>query len=503
MQRANLFTTTIALGLALAMGPCFDAHAGAVSAPYLIHDGSPIQLIAKDSAAGANGDHAILLQLSGSEQRYSARYRSDGSKIGGILWSNGDSGDAIAADRSGNTVVAGTVPGLTGIYARVYNRAGTVITPQFRVDAATSSGTPTLAVVGMNADGIFAVAWTRIVGTMTNVEYRMFNRDGTPRSAVLTLSSVAHPINSPTGIAIDKAGNAAVVWQQRDFSAPNGTNIWLRRYNSVGTALGGAIKVSDSNSLPIFAHVASNPAGQLVVSWSHFDAATSNRWIMFQRYTSSGVRVGNNMVVSSALGNGQHNDVAMMDDGSFVVTWDNDNRQRVPSSIPGAFARQYTANGVAVDAETRISPETTMSSSPIVSMDLAGNYTLAWSQWNAGGSRYDLYGRRFVMDARPVVNTLVNGVASSGWSGAMGSSRFFRVAIPEGRPNFTVTMTGSGDADMLIRYAALPSGTDFDIYPGIVGSNETVQVNTPPDGEFYIEVYGYEAYSNLSPRVDY
>jgi hypothetical protein len=499
---------TIAVFVVASIAACATAHvqAGPLTGAFLINDGATAgERVPLEIAAGDNGDHAVLLRNSANESRFTARYRSDGSLIGNGLGSIGNSGDAIAVDRVGNTAVVGLITGTPGLYARVYNRTGALITPQFRVDSG-ATGTLGYPVVAMNGDGLIAVTWSNYVASNSTkyVHYRMFNPNGTARSGVLTVASlVQNQLIEANGIAIDRLGNASVAYIQRNFSTPIGINVWMRRFNSVGTAIGSTVRVNDVADQALFPHIATNPDGNLVVSWSQYTSGANSRVIMAQRYNANGTRIGANVVVSNASGNGQYNDVGMMDDGSFTVGWDNDNRQSAPTSVPGAFARQYRNDGTAVAPEFRVSQDGVAAFYSQLAMDLAGKYTVVWRQYDGAAAKWSVYARRYVMDTLPLVTVLQNNVAVTGLSGAAGSSQFFKIAIPLGTPSFTVAMTGAGDADMLIRYAALPSFTAYDIFPAINGSNESVQVNNPPDGEFYIEVNGYQAYSNVSLLVSY
>jgi serine protease len=498
----------IAAVIVAGMAVCGSARvqAGPLTDAFLINNGATMgERRPLEIAAGDNGDHAILLRNNANESRFTARYRSDGSLIGNALGSTGSYGDSIAVDRVGNTAVVGLIPGTPGVYARVYNRSGALITPQFRVDSG-AAGTLAYPVVAMNGDGLIAVTWSNYVGSNLTkyVHYRMFNRNGTARTGVLTVASLYNnQIIEANGIAIDRLGNASVAFVQRDFSSPIGINVWLRRFNSTGTSIGSTVRVNDAAAQGLFPHIAASPEGQFAISWSQYTSGATSRVIMAQRYAASGARIGSNIVVSNASGNAQYNDIGMMDDGSFTVLWDNDNRQSVPSSIPGVFARQYRNDGTAIAPEFRVNSGSVAAFNGQLAMDLSGKYTVMWSQYDSAAAKWSVYGRRYVMDTLPPVTLLQNNVAVSGLSGATGSSQFFKFAIPAGTPSFTVTMTGDGDADMLIRYAALPSLTSYDIFPAINGSNESVQVTNPPEGEFYIEVYGYQPYSNVSLRASY
>ncbi|HEV8693195.1 MAG TPA: hypothetical protein VGQ93_03260, partial [Lysobacter sp.] len=261
------------------------AHAGALTTPYAVSTGQ--QQMPVEVSAGTNGDQLILFSDE-VDARYKLRYDSNGAPLTTDKEALGAGfGDSIAADRVGNHVVLGTVSGLPGIYARVYNRAGAIITPQFRTDENTG-GTQANAVVAMNSNGVIAAAWSSYYSTLSTqyVQIRLFNRDGTPRSGMMAVASSADQYISPTSIAIDGNNNVTVVWQQRNYATPIGFNVWMRRYNGTGAALTNAIKMNDSSDQALFPHVGTNTAGTLVATWSTYAPSTNSRVIMGQRYDS-------------------------------------------------------------------------------------------------------------------------------------------------------------------------------------------------------------------------
>jgi hypothetical protein len=224
---------------------------------------------------------------------------------------------------------------------------------------------------------------------------------------------------------------------------------------------------------------------------------------MAQRYTAAGAAAGGNFVVSSTMGNGQYQDVGMMDDGSFAVVWDNDNRYHVPSAIPTIYGRQYDSAGNAVAPEFPISDGVASAFFAVVGMDLAGNFTASWRQYNPATAKMNVYARRYRMDTLPPITVLANQVPQGNFSGAAGSFQYFKFTIPAGTANFNLTMTGAGNADILLRYGALPTASIFDVSPGLSTSNESLLIGSPPAGDFYVAVWGSAAYSNVSLLVSY
>jgi hypothetical protein len=99
---------------------------------------------------------------------------------------------------------------------------------------------------------------------------------------------------------------------------------------------------------------------------------------------------------------------------------------------------------------------------------------------------------------------LSDGVPVTGISGTPGSEKFFSIEVPAARDGLDISIWGgTGDADLYVRWDALPSTTEFDYRPYRTGNNEWVLVNYPAAGEWYIMIHGYSAYAGLTLEADY
>lgn len=94
---------------------------------------------------------------------------------------------------------------------------------------------------------------------------------------------------------------------------------------------------------------------------------------------------------------------------------------------------------------------------------------------------------------------LANGVAVAGLSGAAGSEVMYSITVPGGAsgPLSITTTGGSGDVSVLVSYEAVPTVEDSDYRSERPGNNETVRVNAPSAGTYYIKLVGVRAYSNV------
>jgi hypothetical protein len=99
---------------------------------------------------------------------------------------------------------------------------------------------------------------------------------------------------------------------------------------------------------------------------------------------------------------------------------------------------------------------------------------------------------------------LENGVPVENLSGAAGSERIYRIDVPAGQINLEIKMSGgTGDADLFVKFGARPTISDYDYRPFLAGNDETVTVNNPTAGTWYIMIRGYSDYSGVTLKATY
>jgi len=106
--------------------------------------------------------------------------------------------------------------------------------------------------------------------------------------------------------------------------------------------------------------------------------------------------------------------------------------------------------------------------------------------------------------ASTVINPLTNGVPVTGLSGAQGTELYYTIEVPSGSSALEIiTSGGTGDCDLYVKYGALPTTSDYDYRPFEFGNDETVSVETPTEGTWYIMLHGYSAYTGVTLVATY
>jgi len=99
---------------------------------------------------------------------------------------------------------------------------------------------------------------------------------------------------------------------------------------------------------------------------------------------------------------------------------------------------------------------------------------------------------------------LVNGVPVTGLSGATSSELYFSINVPASQSKLQISISGgTGDCDLYVKRGALPTTSDYDHRPFLVGNEEAVSINNPTAGTWYIMLRGYSAYAGVTLLASY
>jgi hypothetical protein len=91
------------------------------------------------------------------------------------------------------------------------------------------------------------------------------------------------------------------------------------------------------------------------------------------------------------------------------------------------------------------------------------------------------------------------GVPLSGLSGAIASETDYKVVIPNGQGELEISISGgTGDCDLYVRHDGPPTYTGYDYRPFLSGNDETVTIDNPIGGTWYIMLRGRDAYSGVT-----
>ncbi|MNE81785.1 Hemagglutinin/proteinase precursor [compost metagenome] len=104
----------------------------------------------------------------------------------------------------------------------------------------------------------------------------------------------------------------------------------------------------------------------------------------------------------------------------------------------------------------------------------------------------------------PTGSVLQNGVPVTGLSAAKGGKLNFTIDVPASKSKLVIASSGgSGDADLYVKFGAVPTGTSYDCRPYKSGNAETCTLNAPKAGTWHVQLSGFSAFSGVSLKASY
>ena len=251
-------------------------------------------------------------------------------------------------------------------------------------------------------------------------------------------------------IAADGSGHFVLVWEGSGDG--DATGIFARRYKSSGEPLGGEFRVNTYTTyFQGYPSVSADEAGNFVVVWQSDGVDGDAYSIQGRRFAPNGTPLGPEFTVNSDTAGYQYApDVAVHDDGSFVVTWASD---YVDGNLTGIAARRFDAAGAAIGPQFVVNTYTTgwqasYRSGPRVAGGGDGSFVVVWSGENGSGGigdDYNISGRRYDATGAPVgLQFSVNNLAG-------GYQAYPAVAV---RP----------DNQFVVAWESYPTAGDFDVF---------------------------------------
>jgi hypothetical protein len=246
--------------------------------------------------------------------------------------------------------------------------------------------------VASHADASFVVVWeTDFPGALFG---QRFDANGAPAGGEFLLNS--HLLTARSVVVAPAVGGAFVAaWQVR--AASGDYNVWVRRYEASGNAVGVELQVnSHTTGFQSAPAIATDASGNFVVVWASQGQDGSFAGIFGQRFSAAGTAEGPEFRVNTLTTGSQYEPVVSSDPaGNFVVVW-------YESFAGDVLGQRFNAGGARQGGEFRVNSHTTFAQrTPAVATDPAGNFMVVWESldqeggdgtWGIFGQRYDASG---------------------------------------------------------------------------------------------------------------
>lgn len=398
-------------------GQRYNSNGGKTSEEFQINTATSSSQRFPSVATDAHGNFVVVWQSLGQdgsvEGVYGQQYRrspetllSNSEFIVNTETVNSKSSSAVAMDAAGNHVVVWASNNQdgdgSGIYGQRYNSDGVKIGDEFQVNTTTTDAqrVPSIAI---DTDGDFVVVWQSLGqdGSGYGVYGQRYNSSGNKVGNEFRINTETADDQRKPKVAMEANGDFVVVW---DSDAQDGasTGIYGQRYNSNGNKIGGEFRINtETMNAQRGPSLAMNTDGNFVVVWESSGQDGSDTGVYGQRYNSSGSKVGSEFRVNTLTEDTQNiADVAMDEDGSFVVVWQSWNQD---GDRHGVYGQRYGSNGLPIGEEFQINTMTISSQrDPEVAMDADGNFAVVWQSRYQDGSNYSIYAQRYNNNGKKV-----------------------------------------------------------------------------------------------------
>jgi hypothetical protein len=218
------------------------------------------------------------------------RYSSSGGAIGGPFrvntYSTGtQAGPAVARSDAGFVIVwqSGDQPayGSSGIYGQRYDSGGASLGGPFFVNSVYLNGAANPD-VSMDGSGAFVVVWQATAESLTEIYARRYDVNGNALTPEFRVNTATTDIQSAPAVSEASGGSFVVVWHGGDLYGGAG-GIFAQRYAASGVPAGSAFRVNTTTAGYVFSgRVAHDLVGDFVIAWTQGDSGTQD--VRLRRY---------------------------------------------------------------------------------------------------------------------------------------------------------------------------------------------------------------------------
>ena len=360
-----------------------------------------------------------------------------------------------------------------GVFGQRYDLNGDPVGGEFLVNQHTEFTQADPTVTGLPTGG-FVVGWNDNsfahpagvpAGETSNGNFaQVFDENGVRVGSEFLVNDITTGTQNQPDLAAQSDGTIVAVYTDTNSADGSGSGVFLRQFDSTGTALGGSVQVNvETSSTQSDATVAVLTDGRIVVTWFSETSGTagdgSGRGIFARLFEADGTAVGGEFQVNTATFTTQDAArVAALADGTFVVVWDDDSG--IDGSSTGIQMQRFDADGTVIGGEVLVN-ETTSSSQfdPYVIALVTGGWVVAWSDSSgADGSGQGVFGQIYGADGSRVDGQFQ---INTEFSSTQGEARL--VALPNGGftaiwTSFTSGTAGDGSSNGIFQQVFANTG---------------------------------------------
>ncbi|MCE9604990.1 MAG: DUF4347 domain-containing protein, partial [Planctomycetia bacterium] len=390
----------------------------------------------------------------------------------GVQQTHVEAQQSVAADASGNFVVAWTSNGQdgsgAGVYAQRFDTTGNKVGGEIQVNSTTAND-QLHASVAADSSGNFVVVWESLLqdGAGYGIFAQRFDASGNTVGGEFQVNTTTFSDQRSPSAAMDGAGNFVITWSSFGQDG-SGYGVYGQRYDASGAAQGSEFQIGTATTGDQdYSSATFTGTGDFIVTWTGQDADATG--IFAQRFNSSGVAQGSEFQVNATTTDAQiYSSVAADSAGNFVIAWASNLQD---GGGFGIFAQRFNSAGIAQGSEFQVNVATTGDqSAPRVAMAANGAFVVSWTSSGQDAAGTDgVYFRQYDSAGVAQTNeTLANSTTS-------GNQRFSSVAM-QSNDSFVVVWSGSGSGDTQGVFAQLyVDGTNLAPVNTVPGAQSTAE----------------------------
>ncbi len=242
----------------------------------------------------------------------------------------------------------------------------------FKVNDDTTSNSQLVGKVGIDSSGNYVIVWQDQRYIAPTVFVQRFNFLNQPQGENFKVNPNIDTSHTPC-INVNDNGNFVIAWTDRG-------KIVTRLFDSKGIPKTGIVLVSDSNYSNTIPKIDSDKNNNFIIAWENYFPSFGES-ILFQRFTSTGNKLGTNQNVSDIGINSRKSypGLTVRQDGSFIICWQDN---RIEPSTYEIFMQMYDSSGNKIGNNVRVNEVTTDTQDyPKICSDTSGNFVVAWDDF--------------------------------------------------------------------------------------------------------------------------
>lgn len=213
----------------------------------------------------------------------------------------------------------------TVVSCQLFDANGLVVGEEFEVNLLDDCRYPDIAI---DPNGNFAVVWMEDGSSNNLIIIRLFNADGTARTKPLETSTINFNTITRPAIAMDANGYFVVAWDG-DPERASQDDVHAHLFDPNGIPLGEQFVVNTTlDGAQQYPQVAKNDFGEFVIVWQGESGLEDYGTEIFgRRFNSLGEPIGDEFQLNTYIeGNQKSPAVAIRENGNFVTVWQSDDQ---------------------------------------------------------------------------------------------------------------------------------------------------------------------------------